>query len=189
MTTAAPSVGAELDPEVQEFVEQSRAFASARLRLRMQRGALAIAAAFAAVVALLAVLAPSDRAPSLGTILLLVASYALASRVEFEVRTALALPTELVLVPMLFLVPLHDVPIFVAGGLLLGRTPDFLRGRVPMDPALLIAPNAGTPSVPWSCSRSPASARRASTSGPSTSPPSPRSSSSSSRAQHRSIGT
>jgi HD-GYP domain-containing protein (c-di-GMP phosphodiesterase class II) len=142
MTTAAPSVGAELDPEVQEFVEQSRAFASARLRLRMQRGALAIAAAFAAVVALLAVLAPSDRAPSLATILLLVASYALASRVEFEVRTALALPTELVLVPMLFLVPLHDVPIFVAGGLLLGRTPDFLRGRVPMDRALLIAPNA-----------------------------------------------
>jgi HD-GYP domain-containing protein (c-di-GMP phosphodiesterase class II) len=135
-------VGAELDPEVQQFVEQSRAFASARLRLRMQRGALAIAAAFGIAVALLAALVPSERAPSLATVILLVAAYALASRVEFEVRTALALPTELVLVPMLFLLPLHEVPIFVAGGLLLGRTPDFLRGRVPLDRALLIAPNA-----------------------------------------------
>jgi HD-GYP domain-containing protein (c-di-GMP phosphodiesterase class II) len=135
-------VGAELDPEVQQHVEQSRAYASARLRLRMQRGALVIAATFTAAVALLAALVPSERNPSLATAFLLLLAYALASRVEFEVRTALALPTELVLVPMLFLLPLHDVPIFVAAGLLLGRTPDFVRGRVPLDRALLLAPNA-----------------------------------------------
>jgi HD-GYP domain-containing protein (c-di-GMP phosphodiesterase class II) len=142
MTTAAPPVSAELDPEVQHHVEQSRANASTRLRLRARRGAIVVAAAFAGTVALLVLLAPSDRSPSLLTVLLLVGSYALASRVEFEVRTALALPTELVLVPMLFLLPIGFVPLFVAAGLLLGRLPDFARRNVPLDRAFLVAPNA-----------------------------------------------
>jgi HD-GYP domain-containing protein (c-di-GMP phosphodiesterase class II) len=142
VTTAAPTASAELDPEVQQHVEQSRAHASARLRLRARRGALTIAAGFAAAVALLVAFAPSDRSPSILTVAVLVGAYVLASRVEFEVRTALALPTQLVLVPMLFLLPLAYVPLFVAGGLLLGRVPDFVRGRVPLDRALLVAPNA-----------------------------------------------
>ncbi|MFL6010562.1 MAG: HD-GYP domain-containing protein [Gaiellaceae bacterium] len=135
-------MSAELDPEVQERVEQSRARASERLRQRARTGAFTIAVAFAAATAVLIALVPSERTPSLLTIGALVLTYALASRVEFEVRTALALPTELVLVPMLFLLPLHYVPLFVAGGLLLGRMPDFVRGRVPWDRALLVAPNA-----------------------------------------------
>ena len=142
MTTAAPSVSAELDPEVQQHVEQSRARSSERLRQRSRHAALTVAALFAGAAAAMVVFAPSDRTPSLLTVLVLVAAYALASRVEFEVRTALALPTELVLVPMLFLLPLHYVPLFVAGGLFLGRLPDFARGRVPWDRALLTAPNA-----------------------------------------------
>jgi HD-GYP domain-containing protein (c-di-GMP phosphodiesterase class II) len=142
VTTAAPSVSAELDPEVQQHVEQSRARASERLRTRARRGALAVAASFAGAVTLLAALAPSSRHPSLLTIAVLVCAYALASRVEFEVRTALALPTQLVLVPMLFLLPIGYVPLFVAAGLLFGRLPDFARGRVPLDRALLIAPNS-----------------------------------------------
>jgi HD-GYP domain-containing protein (c-di-GMP phosphodiesterase class II) len=142
MTTAAPSVSAELDPEVQQHVEQSRAHASERLRLRARRGALVVAGAFAGAVALLAILTPSHRSPSLLTAFLLVGSYALASRVEFEVRTALALPTELVLVPMLFLLPIGYVPLFVVAGLLLGRLPDFARRTIPFDRALLVAPNA-----------------------------------------------
>jgi HD-GYP domain-containing protein (c-di-GMP phosphodiesterase class II) len=142
VTTAAPSASAELDPEVQQHVEQSRARASERLRLRARRGAIAVATTFAVAAAALLTLTHSERSPSLVTIAVLLGAYALASRVEFEVRTALALPTQLVLVPMLFLLPVGWVPIFVAGGLLLGRLPDFVRGRVPWDRALLIAPNA-----------------------------------------------
>jgi HD-GYP domain-containing protein (c-di-GMP phosphodiesterase class II) len=142
VTTAAPSASAELDPEVQQHVEQSRARASERLRLRARRGAVTVAATFAVAAVALLVFVPSERSPSLLTIAVLLGSYALASRVEFEVRTALALPTELVMVPMLFLLPVAWVPVFVAGGLLLGRFPDFARGRVPWDRALLIAPNA-----------------------------------------------
>jgi HD-GYP domain-containing protein (c-di-GMP phosphodiesterase class II) len=142
MTSAAPSVSAELDPEVQEHVEQSRARASMRLRERARIGAIAVAVSFAAATAVLIAVVPSTRTPSLLTAGVLVVAYALASRVEFEVRTALALPTELVLVPMLFLLPLPYVPLYVAAGLLLGRAPDFVRRRVPLDRALLIAPNA-----------------------------------------------
>jgi HD-GYP domain-containing protein (c-di-GMP phosphodiesterase class II) len=142
VTTAAPSASAELDPEVQHHVEQSRARATERLRVRARRGAVTVATTFALAAIALLTFAPSERSPSLVTIVVLLGAYALASRVEFEVRTALALPTELVLVPMLFLLPVAWVPIFVAGGLLLGRLPDFARGRVPWDRALLIAPNA-----------------------------------------------
>src|SRR6266545_4444294 len=142
MTTAAPSVSAELDPEVQKHVEQSRARASERLRLRARRGALAVVASFAGAVGLLVALAPSDRNPSILTVAVLVGAYALGSRVEFEVRTALALPTQLILVPMLFLLPIGYVPLFVAAGLLLGRVPDFVSRRVPLDRALYVPLNA-----------------------------------------------
>src|SRR3954469_24009353 len=142
MTTAAPSVSAELDPEVQQHVEQSRARASGRLRQRARLGSLTIAISFCAAAAALVAFAPREHHPSLLTIALLVGAYALATRVEFEVRTALALPTELVLVPMLFLLPIGFVPLFVVAGLFVGRLPDFARGRVPLDRALLIAPNA-----------------------------------------------
>lgn len=142
MTTAAPSVSAELDPEVQQHVEQSRALASERLRQRAFLGFLTIAVGFAAAVAGLIAFAPREHHPSLLTVALLVGAYALATRVEFEVRTALALPTELVLVPMLFLLPVGYVPLFVAAGLLVGRLPDFARRRVPLDHALLIPANA-----------------------------------------------
>ena len=103
---------------------------------------MTIAISFSVAVAALVAFAPREHHPSLLTVVLLVGAYALATRVEFEVRTALALPTELVLVPMLFLLPVGFVPLFVAAGLFLGRLPDFARRRVPLDRALLIAPNA-----------------------------------------------
>ncbi len=84
----------------------------------------------------------ADRNPSILTVAVLVGAYALGSRVEFEVRTALALPTQLILVPMLFLLPIGYVPLFVAAGLLLGRVPDFVSRRVPLDRALYVPLNA-----------------------------------------------
>src|SRR5437667_11736148 len=59
----------------------------------------------------------------------LVALYALASRVEFEVGSGRAVPEQLVFVPILFLVPLPLVPALVVAGFLIARIPDFLEGR------------------------------------------------------------
>src|SRR5439155_102527 len=81
--------------------------------------ALVILAVFGAAAGVLATTVHSDRSPSVATVVSLVLAYAIAANVEFEVRTGLTLPTELALVPMLFLLPLGDVPLFVAGAMLL----------------------------------------------------------------------
>jgi hypothetical protein len=47
---------------------------------------------------------------------LLVAAYAAAFRLDFEIGTGSAVPTELILVPILFLLPVGVVPLAVAAG-------------------------------------------------------------------------
>jgi HD-GYP domain-containing protein (c-di-GMP phosphodiesterase class II) len=59
---------------------------------------------------------------------LIVLAYALASRVEFEIGGGSAVPTQLVFVPMLFLLPPNLVPLFVAAGFALGNAIDHTRG-------------------------------------------------------------
>jgi HD-GYP domain-containing protein (c-di-GMP phosphodiesterase class II) len=140
VTTAAPTITAELDPDLEARLEQRRERAATRLRTRSRAAALVVVAGFGAACAALGLLVDTHRSPGLLTIAALVAAYALASRVEFEVRTGLALPTQLVLVPMLFILPLPQVPLYVALGLLLGQTPELV--RVSLDRALLVAPNS-----------------------------------------------
>jgi diguanylate cyclase (GGDEF)-like protein len=59
----------------------------------------------------------------------LVALYALVSRVEFPVGAGYVVPSQLVLVPMLVLLPPATVPLLVACGLLLARLSDWCRHR------------------------------------------------------------
>ena len=136
MSTAA------IDPAANALIEASRERGGRGLRLRTRRVALAFGVTFVVVAIALTVLLPTHRSPSVLTILLFVAVYACASRVKFEVGTGLALPTQVVLVPMLFLLPLGEVPLVVAAALLLGRAWEFARRRTPLDHALLILPNS-----------------------------------------------
>jgi HD-GYP domain-containing protein (c-di-GMP phosphodiesterase class II) len=55
---------------------------------------------------------------------LFVGLYALVSRVEFAIGGGYAIPTQLVLVPMLFILPTGLVPLAVAGGLVLRTVAD-----------------------------------------------------------------
>ena len=120
-----------------ELVQASRARLARTLPARDRLAALAMTTAFLVSCGVLAWLAPSGRSPSPLVLALLVATYALTSRAEFEVGTGVVVPTQLVFVPMLFLLPLPAVPLCVAGGLLLGRVVDIARGRVSLDRALL----------------------------------------------------
>ena len=140
MTTAAPTAIAELDPVTEEQLAQRRSRASRRLRPRSRRSALVTTALFAAACAVLVATVHSDRSPGVATVVSLVVAYAVAANVQFEVRTGLALPTQLVLVPMLFLLPLGYVPLFVAGAMLLARLPELV--RVSLDRALLVPGNS-----------------------------------------------
>ena len=74
---------------------------------------------------------------SVPTAVALTLLYAVASRVEFESGVASTVPTQLVFVPMLFLLPTPAVPLFVAAGLLLGRLPRYLTGYTPVNRAVV----------------------------------------------------
>jgi hypothetical protein len=78
----------------------------------------------------LAALIPSERSPSLVTVALLLGAYAFAFRLDFEISSGSAVPTQLILVPMLFLLPTGSVPLAVAGGILLGSALEYARGTL-----------------------------------------------------------
>ncbi len=100
------------------------------------------AAAFLATAVAMAFLVPSDRAFDLPLALALVASYALLARVRFPIGYGFTVPTQIVLVPMLFLVPLGIVPLLVAAGMVLGSTPEYLIGDRHPSRALAAVGNA-----------------------------------------------
>ncbi|HET7568785.1 MAG TPA: HD domain-containing phosphohydrolase [Gaiellaceae bacterium] len=95
-------------------------------------------AAFAAVAVAFLVLGAGRALPRDWVVALLVASYALASRLEFEVGSTLAVATELVFVEMLFLLPPAQVPLWVVAGSLLGQAPEYLLRVVPVERMLVV---------------------------------------------------
>jgi HD-GYP domain-containing protein (c-di-GMP phosphodiesterase class II) len=135
--SAATPTAADLDPEAGGLIEDARARASERLAAKDSRATLFGALAFVSVAVPFAFLAPSDRVVQPGVLILLVLAYALAARVEFEVGSGYAVPTQIVFVPMLFLLPVGLVPLCVAIGFLLCSAADFARKRVHWERALL----------------------------------------------------
>jgi HD-GYP domain-containing protein (c-di-GMP phosphodiesterase class II) len=108
-----------------ELVRDARArYGRDRLETRARRifalGGLAAAGA----VVTSAFLLQGGPAFSVWRTVLFAVLYALASRVEFEIGSVSAVPTELVLVPMLFALPIGLVPAVVAVGLLLRTVRD-----------------------------------------------------------------
>src|SRR6266516_1877436 len=126
-----------LDVDADALIEQSRQLAATPLGDRDRLASLILGGAFLAAAVALALLVGSDRAIGPWTMAVFVASYAVASRIDFEVGTGSAVPTQLVLVPMLALLPVQYVPLCVLAGLLLGGLPDYARGRVPVDRSVL----------------------------------------------------
>jgi HD-GYP domain-containing protein (c-di-GMP phosphodiesterase class II) len=85
--------------------------------------ALGGAAAFAGIVAV-TLFVDGGPAFSIFQAALFAAVYAVVSRVTFEIGTGSAIPTQLVLVPMLFALPIGAVPAVVAVGLVLQTIAD-----------------------------------------------------------------
>jgi diguanylate cyclase (GGDEF)-like protein len=104
-------------------------------------GALA-AAVLAASVAVAALL-PTARPWTLAAAAACAAAYALAGRVPLYVGGGCALPTQLVLVPMLLLLPLPAVPLVVVAGCLLAAGVDVAGGRDHPDRLLTATGDAG----------------------------------------------
>jgi diguanylate cyclase (GGDEF)-like protein len=77
-----------------------------------------------------------------GVAALLVVVYALVARIEFPVGNGYVVPTQLLLIPMLVLLPPAIVPLAVAVGLLGGSILDFALGRLPSRRIVSAVPDA-----------------------------------------------
>jgi hypothetical protein len=100
-----------LAPAVEELRESwDRAYPEP-LRGRELAVEATAAAAFLATAVAMAVLFPPERAFDVPLALTLVATYALLARVRFPIGYGFTIPTQVVLVPMLFLLPLGSVPL------------------------------------------------------------------------------
>ncbi len=117
------------DPEAAEgrWIAETRERRPHRLGTRDSVFSLGAAFGFVVFSVVAAILIDSHRSASPLVIATIVGVYALASAVEFEVGAGAAVPTQLVLVPMLFLLPLGLVPACVVAGLLLGDLPQYIR--------------------------------------------------------------
>src|SRR3954452_9161783 len=125
------------DVDADPLIERSRQLAATPLGDRDRLASLLLGGSFLAVAVALAALAHSSRQTGFWTLFVFVVSYALSSRIDFEIGTGSAVPTQLVLVPMLALLPAQYVPLCVTAGLLLGGIPDYARGRVPAGRSVL----------------------------------------------------
>ena len=120
-----------LDAGDEGQLEQARTARSEGLRSREAVAIGLLGGGFlAAAVASMLLAGGGGDAGDLMLAVLLVCSYAAISRIEFEVFTGSAVPTQLVLVPMLVLLPVGWVPTAVAAGLMAGSLVDTTVGRV-----------------------------------------------------------
>src|SRR3979409_997273 len=105
-----------IDAAKARLMEEMLALRAQGLPPRQRRvGVLFRAFSLAAAVAL-AVFAEPDRAFSIPLALLFVACYAGVARVAFNVGTGYIVPTQLVFIPMLLLLPTPVVPLLVVLG-------------------------------------------------------------------------
>jgi hypothetical protein len=126
-----------LDPTVELALAEARVRKWQTLGGRNLLSAIAIGGAFLVAAWLIFAYLPSDRPVVPWLVAILVVSYAVASRIEFEVGWGSAVPTELFFVPMLFVLPLRIVPLCVAAGLVLRDAPEFAQGKLKLDRVLL----------------------------------------------------
>jgi HD-GYP domain-containing protein (c-di-GMP phosphodiesterase class II) len=127
----------DLSPAIERLLEQAEVAPPRRLAGRQRLIEWFVAIAFAAVAVEMALALDADRALSTWVAAALVLAYAVASRIRFSDGTGYTVPTQLVFVPMLFLLPTPLVPLLVAAGTLIGNLPDYLSRRTHLDRAVL----------------------------------------------------
>jgi diguanylate cyclase (GGDEF)-like protein len=114
---------------MERLLERWRPYDSRRLTHRELRVEGAAAAGFAVVALAMAIVLPDSRPFEPGLALALIVSLALASNIPLHLGAGSAMPTQLVLVPMLFLLPPAAVPLCVGIGLAGAALVDALRRR------------------------------------------------------------
>lgn len=102
------------------------------------RGEVVVGGAFILAAAALALITRGHQSFSPALAVLFVVGIAAAGRVRFEVGAAFTVPTQVVFVPMLFVLPPALVPLLVLLALALGLAPGILRGQVAASRAICL---------------------------------------------------
>ena len=118
-----------MDASRERLLEESLDRRHRELDRRERIGNRLFAGSFAAVAVALPLLADAERAFSPWLALLFVAAYALVASVEVWGGTAYAVPTQIVFVPMLLLLPTPLVPLLVAAATVISAAAHALRGE------------------------------------------------------------
>src|SRR6478735_7120432 len=151
-----------LSPILEEQVTAARARRHRMLMGREAFGRTLMLVIFVATSLAFFVVVDSSRSVPWWVYVGFVLAYAGLSEIHFEVGGGLALPTELVFVPMLFLLPISSVPLVVGAGLAVSAMLDVYRGDVsplraavyPANGLFALAPAAvialaGEPDADW----------------------------------------
>jgi hypothetical protein len=123
MQTATPHTDAE------QLFARGRNRSQAKARGRERAVEQMAGATFLLAAVAMALHLGSPRSLDAVTLLVLGAAYVIACRAKFDIADGYTVPTELVLVPMLFLLPTPVVPLVVSLSWLLGRLIDYATGR------------------------------------------------------------
>jgi HD-GYP domain-containing protein (c-di-GMP phosphodiesterase class II) len=138
----APRLAHERSAGVQRLLSQGRPQLPERMLSDELRAEMAVALAFIAAAVPLALLSPRAGGRSPGLVLLFVLLYAVTSRIEFDVGAGYGVPTQLVLVPMLYAMPPGWVPLLVATGFVVGKISSYLGGSRSPDRAVAAVANS-----------------------------------------------
>jgi len=131
-----------MGPAVERLIADTRERTRARLVRRERRAHLAFSAAFLVVAVALAVLAPWARGLDAGLAIALTVAYAVVARVEFAAGAGIVVPTQLVFVPMLLLLPTPLVPLLVAVAYVASDLAAAMRDRLDVERAVIAPANA-----------------------------------------------
>jgi HD-GYP domain-containing protein (c-di-GMP phosphodiesterase class II) len=126
-----------LDLAQREAVAEMRTARLGGLVDRDRLSVLVLGGGFLVTAAALVAVVPTERSPSLLAVAAFVVAYGFVSRVEFELGSGSLVPTELLLVPMLFVLPLGWVPLAVVAAYVGGSLVDAARGRIHLERVLL----------------------------------------------------
>jgi HD-GYP domain-containing protein (c-di-GMP phosphodiesterase class II) len=116
-------------PEVEHLFARGRERAVLPAEGRERVVEMATALAFVATAVAMAALVASPRSLDASALVVLVVAYVIACQAQFDIADGYTVPTQLVLVPMLFLLPTPAVPLIVSLSWALGRVVDYSTGR------------------------------------------------------------
>ena len=130
-TARATGLAVALSPDGQQRIEEATVRRSRRLARREIVAEGLVGGGFVVAASALAATGPSRADLPWGALALLVVCFAILARVRFDVGAGFTVPTQLLFVPMLFLLPAQIVPAAVALGFVLAGVPDVVRRRLP----------------------------------------------------------